>query len=247
MSIWGKILGGVAGFALGFGPLGALAGVLAGHAVDRMSESEPETDIQRTEVKQVAFTIAVVALGAKMAKADGVVTREEIDAFKEVFQVAPEERKSVARVFDQAKKDTLGFQSYARQVARMFRDNPAVLEELLDCLFHIARADGVYHPREKAFLHEVARIFGFDDAEFRRIEARNIEPDEADPYELLGIASDASDDEVKASYRKLIKEHHPDRLVAQGMPQDVVDVANETLAAINTAYEKIRKERGLGR
>jgi DnaJ like chaperone protein len=244
MSIWGKIIGGAAGFALG-GPIGALAGVLAGHAVDRMSATPSDEAAAPSEVKQVAFTIAVVALGAKMAKADGVVTRDEVAAFKEVFHIPPEEVKNVGRVFDRAKRDTFGFELYAKQVARMFRHDPAVLEELLDCLFHIARADGVYHPGEKAYLRTVAEIFGFDEAAFRRIEERNMGPDQADPYVVLGIDRSASDDEVKAAYRKLIREHHPDRLIAQGMPPDVIEVANETLATINGAYEKIEKERGL--
>jgi len=245
MSIWGKIIGGAAGFALG-GPLGAFAGVLAGHAVDRMSAPPEGGDAAATsEVKQVAFTIAVVALGAKMAKADGVVTRDEVAAFREVFHVPPEEVKNVGRVFDRAKRDTIGFEAYAKQVSRMFRDNPAVLQELLDCLFHIAKADGVYHPHEKDYLRKVAEIFGFDDTEFRRIEARNVGPDQADPYVILGVDPEASNESIKAAYRTLIKEHHPDRLIAQGMPEDVVEVANEKLAAINNAYDRIEKLRGL--
>jgi len=244
MSIWGKILGGAAGFALG-GPIGALAGVLAGHAVDRMSAPPGDEAAAPSEVKQVAFTIAVVALGAKMAKADGVVTRDEVAAFKEVFHIPPEEAKNVGKFFDRAKRDTIGFELYAKQIAGMFRDNPPVLEELLDCLFHIARADGIYHPGEKAYLRTVAEIFGFDETAFQRIEARNMGPDKADPYVVLGIDRSASDDEVKAAYRQLIKEHHPDRLIAQGMPPDVIEVANEKLATINGAYEKIEKERGL--
>jgi len=244
MSVWGKILGGAAGFALG-GPIGALAGVLFGHAVDRMSAPPGDDAAAPSEVKQVAFTIAVVALGAKMAKADGVVTRDEVAAFKEVFHVPPEEAKNVGRVFDRAKRDTVGFEAYAKQVARMFRDNPAVLEELLDCLFHIARADGVYHPGEKDYLRTVGQIFGFDETAFLRIEARNMGLDRADPYVVLGVERDASDAEIKAAYRTLIREHHPDRLIAQGMPPDVIEVANEKLATINGAYEKIEKERGM--
>jgi DnaJ like chaperone protein len=245
MTIWGKIIGGATGFALG-GPLGGLLGVLAGHAVDRMSaQAEIHETPDGPEIKQVAFTIAVVALGAKMAKADGVVTRDEVDAFKEVFKVPPEEARNVARFFDQAKKDSTGFEPYARQIAGMFRHQPAVLEELLDCLFHIARADGVYHPGEKKFLGVVAGIFGFDEATFRRIEARNMGPDKADPYTLLGVHRENSDGQIKAAYRKLIKEHHPDRLVAQGMPKEVVELANEKLATINDAYDKIEKERGM--
>ncbi|MHA1538092.1 MAG: TerB family tellurite resistance protein [Alphaproteobacteria bacterium] len=245
MSIWGKIIGGTAGFAMG-GPLGALFGVLAGHAVDRLStQGELHETPDGPEIKQVAFTIAVVALGAKMAKADGVVTRDEVNAFKEVFKVPPEEARNVARFFDQAKKDSTGFEPYAKQVAGMFRDQPAVLEELLNCLFHIARADGVYHPEEKKFLRAVAEIFGFGEATFRRIEAENMGPDKADPYTVLGVSREDGDARIKAAYRTLIKEHHPDRLVAQGMPKEVVEMANEKLANINNAYDKIEKERGM--
>jgi len=162
---------------------------------------------EQDQTKSIAFTIAVIALGAKLAKADGVVTRDEVAAFKEVFHIPPEEAKNVGKFFDRAKRDTIGFELYAKQIAGMFRDNPPVLEELLDCLFHIARADGVYHPGEKAYLRRVAEIFGFDATEFRRIEARNMGPDKADPYVVLGVERTASDAEVKAAYRTLIKEH----------------------------------------
>jgi|TARA_A100001037_G_scaffold306071_1_gene349007 DnaJ like chaperone protein len=240
MSIWGKIIGGTAGFALG-GPLGALLGGLAGHAFDRMRGTQTDGD----GTKQMAFTIGVIVLGAKMAKADGVVTKDEVQAFREVFHVPPEEVKNVARVFDLAKKDSQGFEPYAQQLAGMFRDNPAVLEDLLDGLFHIAKADNVYHPAENEFLQNVASIFGFSEAEFDRIRAGHVGTDDSDPYTILGVPRDASDDDVKGRYRKLIREHHPDTLIAQGVPQEFVDVANEKLAVINDAYDRIAKERGL--
>ncbi len=241
MSIWGKILGGAAGLAIG-GPLGALIGGLAGHAVDRMRETEAPRD----GAKQIAFTIGVIVLGAKMAKADGVVTRDEVDAFREVFHVPEPELKNVARVFDMAKRDAAGFQPYARQIARLFQDNPQVLEDLLAGLIHIARADNVVHPAELEFLRGVAAIFGFDEAEFGRIRATYIGPDAEDPYTVLGLAHDASDDEVKARYRSLSRENHPDRAVAAGLPEEFIDIANEKMAAINTAYDKVAKQRGIG-
>lgn len=125
MAIWGKILGGAAGLLVG-GPLGALVGGLAGHAVDKIRRAGEEHDGETGmhHVKQVAFTIAVIALGAKMAKADGVVTREEIDVFKRVFRIPANEEKNVGRVFNMARKDTAGYEEYAAQVERMFRDTP---------------------------------------------------------------------------------------------------------------------------
>src|SRR5215831_8664567 len=150
MSVWGKIIGGAAGFAL-HGPLGALLGAAAGHAIDKMREGRGGDDSDgatateavdgvdpRAATKQVAFTIAVIALGAKMAKVDGIVTRDEVDAFKQIFRVPDAEMENVGRVFDQARQSPLGFEAYARQVATMFRRQRTVLEELLDGLFHIA-------------------------------------------------------------------------------------------------------------
>lgn len=241
MSIWGKILGGAAGFALG-GPLGALIGAAAGHAVDRLRET-PGEGAESDATKKIAFTIAVIVLGAKMAKADGRVTRDEVDAFKRVFRVPPEEMKNVGRLFNQARKDASGFEPYARQIARMFQNNPAVLEELLDGLFHIARADGAVRPEELDYLHRLAEIFGLDEARWAHIRATNVGPDASDPYTILGVTRDASDEEIKTRYRSLVREHHPDRLVAQGMPQEFVEIANERLATITTAYRQLRDER----
>ena len=242
MAILGKIIGGAAGFAVG-GPLGALIGAAAGHAVDRLRGPAGSEDTDAT--RQTAFTIAVIALSAKMAKADGQVTRDEIDAFRQILDVPEEELKNVGRVFDVARKDARGFEPYARQVARMFAERPAVLEELLDALFHIAKADRIMHPQEEAFLREVADIFGFDDAKFARIRAGHLGADATDPYAILGVAHDASDEAVRAAWRLLIKENHPDKLIAEGLPQDFVDMATAKMATINGAWQEIRKQRGM--
>lgn len=241
MSIWGKIIGGAAGFAIG-GPIGALIGAVAGHAVDRArARSAPAAD----GTKSIAFTIAVIALGAKMAKADGAVTRDEVEAFKRVFRVPPDEVANVARVFDQARRDSRGFEPYARQIAGMFADTPEVLEELLDCLVYIARADGVMHPEEEAYLRAVADIFGLDEHAFERITSIREKAGEADPYKILGVDRTISNEALKAAYRKLVRENHPDRLMAEGMPEEFVELANQKLAAINGAYDRVAAERGL--
>ena len=250
MSIWGKIVGGAAGFALG-GPLGALLGAAAGHAVDRMTATPAgpaeriETREPEDNTKKIAFTIGVIALGAKMAKADGVVTRDEIAAFRDVFHVPPHETQNVARVFNMARRDARGFEPYARQIAGMFQDRRAVLEELLHCLFHIAKADGVVKDSELDYLRRVATIFGFSEAEFESLRAAEIGPDKADPYQILGVDRDVDDDAVKSAYRRLLRENHPDTLMAQGMPQEFIDVANDRMATINAAYDRIKAERGL--
>jgi DnaJ like chaperone protein len=253
MSIWGKIIGGAAGFALG-GPLGALIGTAAGHAVDVMRDTGKSEEAleataaddgdPRAATRQIAFTIGVIALGAKMAKVDGVVTHDEVAAFKDVFHVPPHEVRNVGRIFDQARQSPLGFEAYARQIAGMFHRRSAVLEELLDGLFHIAKADGRVTPDELDYLRTVAGIFGFEEPDFERIRAEQLGPDKADPYEILGMKRDARTADIRAAYRKLVREHHPDRLIAKGVPKEFIDMATEKLATINAAYDRIAKERG---
>lgn len=243
MSIWGKILGGAAGFAIG-GPLGALVGVAAGYAVERGIQGLCGP---ADATKSVAFTIGVIALSAKMARADGVVKRVEVDTFNRLFRVPPEELPNVGRVFDLARKDTHGFEEYATQIAALFEDRHAVLEELLDSLLMIAEADDELHETEVAYLRTVARIFGFADADFERILAGHHiagGSDDTDPYGVLGLSRTATDEEIKAAHRRLVREHHPDTLIAQGLPQEFVDLATQKVAAINAAYDRIGKERG---
>jgi DnaJ like chaperone protein len=195
--------------------------------------------------KTLAFTVGLVALGAKMAKADGVVTSDEVSAFKRVFSVPDRELAGVARVFNFAKQDTAGYEAYARQIARLFAGGHRILEDVLDCLFHIAKADGAVHEQEVRYLEAVASIFGFDHQEFRRIKARHVAPGARDAYAILGLESGASAEDIKRRYRALVRENHPDLHLAEGMPEELIDLANERLARINAAYDEIARERGL--
>ncbi|MGI9514319.1 MAG: TerB family tellurite resistance protein [Anderseniella sp.] len=199
---------------------------------------------KRDPQKSVAFTIGVVALSAKMAKADGLVSEAEIAAFREIFVIHPDETQNVARVFNLAKQEVTGFDSYARQIARLFRDQKEVLEDLIDGLFHIARADGAVGEQELAFLEEVSRIFGLEDR-FGCIRSRNLRGTESDPYSILGIDCDASDGALKEHYRKLVRENHPDRHIAAGMPEEAVAIATTRLARINEAWGQVERERGI--
>ena len=233
MSVWGKVSGAAAGLVVG-GPVGALVGALAGHFI-----------LDRTEDPGVTFTIAVVALAGKMAKADGVATEQEFDIFRRIFEIPAQEEANVRRVFNLARQDIAGFEHYAGQIARLFRDNPAVLEDVLDTLFEIAKVDGVLHPCEAQFLERVAEIFGFAPNEYRRIRASHFAPELTDPYVILGLSYVADEEEIKQTYRRLVRENHPDSLIARGVPAEFIKLATDKLAAINTAYEKIRAERGL--
>lgn len=248
MSIWGKIIGGAAGFAVG-GPLGALLGAVAGHALDelRPTAAPAEGTEKPDQTQTIAFTVGVIVLSAKMAKADGVVCRMEVNAFREVFRVPPEELRNVGRLFDIAKRDTAGFEIYAKQLATMFQDRKPVLEELLGGLFHIAVADGVIHDAELAYLRRVSEIFGFPPEEFEQVcrihggHAAGYSDPLDDPFAVLGVAQDSDFATVKAAYRKLARENHPDRLMAEGMPQEFIDLAQEKMAAINAAFDRIEK------
>jgi DnaJ like chaperone protein len=243
MSLWTRIMRGAAGLAAS-GPFGFAAAALGELSGARTPVADEDSE---AETRSVGFTIAVIALGAKIAKADGEVTRDEVAAFQDIFHVPPDQAVNVQRFFDQAKRDVAGYEVYARQVARLFKTNPAVLEKLLGGLFHIAVADGVLHPPELAYLRTVAEIFGFDATTFERIRRSHLGAEliAEDPYAVLGEPASASDDALKTAYRRLMREHHPDRLIGAGMPAEAIRLANQKVAAITAAWEKVRLARNL--
>ncbi|SFA97905.1 DnaJ like chaperone protein [Poseidonocella pacifica] len=194
--------------------------------------------------RSVAFAIAVIALGAKMAKADGQVTRDEVAAFREFFQIPPEEEKNAARVFNLARQDVAGFEEYARRIKRMFGEHTETLIDLLEGLFHIAMADGTYHPDEDRFLENVAEIFGLGSTEFRALRARFVPDAIPDPYTVLGVARDAPKEEVRRAWRRQVRESHPDRMMARGVPKEAVAMAERRLIALNRAWEEIGGKHG---
>ena len=221
MSIWSRIAQVLSALASGEG-LSAL--------FDRL-RAPPE--------KSVAFTIAVIALGAKMAKADGRVTRDEVAAFREVFHIPPEEEAHAARVFDLARQDVAGFDAYAARVARMFGPGHAALTDLMDGLFHIALADGDYHPAEDDFLARVALAFGLDPRAFRSLRAAHVPGQEPDPWEVLGVDPSEGVEGARAAWRALVRETHPDRMIARGLPEEAVRLAERRLTRVNGAWEAI--------
>jgi DnaJ like chaperone protein len=189
--------------------------------------------------RSVAFTIAVIALGAKMAKADGEVTRNEVNAFRQVFAIPAGEEANAARVFNLARQDVAGFDAYARKIRAMFRDDATVLTDLLEGLFHISLADGAYHPREEEFLAEVAGIFGVNERAFRAMRARFVPDAPRDPHDVLGIDPDASLAEARAAWKQAVRDSHPDRMIARGVPEEAIRLAERRLIAINEAWEEI--------
>ena len=236
MSVWGKFIVSAAGFALG-GPIGALIGVVAGHALDKIKTKHklPEEHA----LKQIGFTVGGIVLSAKMAKADGKVTKEEIIAFKNKISVPKKEIKNVARLWDQAKKTTDGFEVYAQQICQLLGKNSSVLEELLNLLIIIAKADGKITEPEILYLKQVSIIFGFSIEKFERIYSSSLGKT-SDPYQILGVTSDTPILEIKNKWKILATNHHPDRLIAQGLPIDFIEKTTLRLQEINNAWDIIK-------
>lgn len=222
MSLWTRIADALSALALGEG-LSAIFDNL---------RSPPE--------RTAAFAIAVIALGAKMAKADGLVTRDEVTAFREVFYIPKVEETNAARVYDLARQDIAGFEDYAHKIKAMYAGENETLSDLFEGLFHIALADGSYHPGEDEYLERVALIFGFSDQTFSRLRAQFVPDASRDPYDVLGVSPGAALVEIKSAWRNLVRDSHPDRMLARGVPAEAIQLAEKRLIAINQAWESIQ-------
>ena len=244
MSIWGKIIGGTAGFALG-GPLGAILGVMVGGSFDRSSKRFSTSNHIPHQQKQNIFALSIIILSAKIAKADGQVTKDEIFAFKEKFRIPENEMDQVGKIFNEAKKNKDGYAQIAKQVGILFADNKVLLEELLNNLFYIAESDGNTSIQEIEILKNISTYFNLTDQDFQRIFHSRLKNKESDPYKVLGVNRNDDDSIIRKKWIILNKEHHPDNLISQGLPQEFIDQANSELSAINLAYDKIKKQRGI--
>ncbi|WDR05321.1 DnaJ family molecular chaperone [Devosia rhodophyticola] len=192
--------------------------------------------------RDAAFTLSLIALAAKMAVADGAVTASEVRAFNATVEIAAGQEPQVERLFNLAKQDVAGYEYYARKIGRFFADSPETLEHVLDSLFFIATADGMVHESELEYLKSISMIFGFDEARFEQMASQHVMLEAGvDPYMVLGLTPDAEPAEVRRVYRLLVAEHHPDRLIARGVPGDLIDVATARMASINRAYSAIMK------
>ncbi|MBX9945838.1 MAG: molecular chaperone DjiA [Reyranella sp.] len=207
--------------------------------------SSPPDDGEHPGLREIGFTIGVIALGAKMARVDGDVSEAEVEAFRQFFQVPPGEEKNVERFFNLAKRDAAGFETYARQVAALFPDAPEILEGVIEGLFDIAQAHGPIDAAEADYLAQVARIFGLDSARFERAKAAALGVVECEACVILGIDPLATDEQIREAWLRLVRANHPDRLIAQGLPEEAIAMANRKLGVINAAYDRLRRERGL--
>lgn len=215
----------------------ALAGVV--EAIRTLFEGDPETR------RKVAFSVAMIALSAKMAKADGIVTEAEVSAFRDIFKFPDDQAQNVARLYNLARQDVAGYEAYAEKLASLCvscEQNCPILEDIIDGLFHIAKSDGAVHEKELAFLTRVAEIFHMKEERFQEIVARHVHAGN-DPYKVLGVSPKDDFSLIRKRYRVLVSENHPDMLVARGVPQELHALANDRMAALNAAYEAIEKER----
>ena len=212
MSIWEKLAAATADLSLG-GQIAALLGGARGHHVRDQKQDKPADNA-------LPFTVGMISLAAKMAKSDGVVTKDEVRAFKKAFKVSDAEMKHAARAFNLAKQDVTGYEACAEELVTVFRGDRKMLEYVLEGVFHIAKADGVLHPQEEQFLRQVAKRFGFTDAEFTFMKARHTIAAERNPYDVLGVKPSVSNDELSSQYRRLVAENQPDeswRVAAEGV------------------------------
>ena len=249
MSIWGKLIGGAAGMALG-GPIGAILGIAAGHGVDKVSKFDTDESNKNfsNDQKEQIFATSVIAISAKLAKADGKISKSEILAFKKIFEFPAEDEKAISNIFNSAKENIDDYKDIAEQVYKVFKSDRGLLFELLNSLFSIAYADGELHPKEKVMLFEIAKVFQISGNEFESLnnifEAK-ISVDNTSinrSYKILGLSENASLEEVSNQYRKLIKEYHPDKLQGMGLPKEFIELANQKLSAINKAYTEIKND-----
>lgn len=244
MSIWGKIIGGTAGFALG-GPIGAMLGVIVGGSFDRNKKRINNSNNISNEYKQKVFALSIIILSAKIAKADGKVTKDEIFAFKEKFNIPESEMSEVGKIFNEAKKTKDGFKEISNQIGILFFDNKLLLEELLNNLFYIAESDGVTSVEEVEILRSISTSFNLSENDFQRIFHTRLSNKDSDPYKILSVNRNDDDLTIRKRWIQLSKEHHPDYLIAKGLPKEFVEQANQELSSINLAYDKIKEQRGI--
>ena len=237
MSIWGSLLGGVIGFSLG-GPFGALLGSFLGGKISNISSSNTFANQQNS---QQIFALSLIILSAKLSKADGRVSKEELIAVKDKLQIPDSEIDQVAKIFNKAKDESTGYEPYAKQISEIFKRNQNVLEEVINILFYIAEADGHVSNEEESMIANIAFIFGLSQNQYESIKESRKSSDKLNPYIVL--ESHPTDDlkSIRKKYIKLSKEHHPDLLISKGVPIEVINESKNKMRAINAAWDQIQK------
>ena len=239
MSIWGSLIGGMVGFSLG-GPFGMLLGSLIGGRISR-ARSGNLPGFGTFAQKQLIFALSLIVLSAKLSKADGQVSREELVAVKEKLKIPENEIDQVGKIFNKAKEESTGYEPYARQITQIYGNNPNVLEEVINILFYIAEADGNVSESELRMIEHISQIFGLNTSQFNSIKESRKTSDKLNPYIVLESKPDEDIQAIRKKYLKLSKEHHPDLLISKGVPTEIIEESKKKMRAINLAWDQIQK------
>ena len=237
MSIWGSLIGGMIGFSLG-GPFGMLLGSLLG---GKISRSRTNQGFRASAQSQRIFALSLIVLSAKLSKADGQVSREELIAVKDKLKIPENEINEVGKIFNRAKDESTGYEPYAKQIAQFYQGNINVLEEVINILFYIAEADGNVSDSEMRMIENIARIFGLNEVQINGIKESRKSSDKLNPYIVLESKPNDNLADIRKRYLKLSKEHHPDLLLSKGVPQEVIEESKKKMRAINLAWDQIKK------
>ena len=237
MSIWGSLIGGMIGFSLG-GPFGMLLGSILGRKISR---SRTNQGFRASAQSQRIFALSLIVLSAKLSKADGQVSREELIAVKDKLKIPENEIDEVGKIFNKAKEETTGYEPYAKQIAQFYRGNINVLEEVINILFYIAESDGKVSSAELDMIENIAKIFGLTQVQFNSIRESRKGSDKLNPYVVLESKPDDDLQSIRKNYLRLSKENHPDLLLSKGVPQEVIDESKNKMRAINSAWDQIQK------
>jgi len=238
MSIWGSLLGGMIGFSFG-GPFGMLLGSLIGGKISR-ARSRSSGFGSFAQPQQI-FALSLIVLSAKLSKADGQVSKEELIAVKDKLKIPESEIEQVGKIFNKAKEESTGYEPYAQQISQIYKSNPNVLEEVINILFYIAEADGNISQSEMSMIQHVAEIFGISHVQFNSIKESRKSSDKLNPYIVLGCSPEDNLQNIRKKYLKLSKEHHPDLLISKGVPQEIIEESKKKMRSINSAWDQIQK------
>jgi len=238
MSIWGSLIGGMIGLSLG-GPFGMLLGSVIGGKISRTRSSG--VNFSAFAQPQQVFALSLIVLSAKLSKADGQVSKEELIAVKDKLKIPENEIDNVGKIFNKAKEESSGYEPYAQQIAQIYKNNLIVLEEVINILFYIAEADGNTSQSELNMIQHIAQIFGLNQSQFNSIRESRKSSDKLNPYIVLESKPEENLQTIRKKYLKLSKEHHPDVLISKGVPQEVIEESKKKMRAINSAWDQIQK------
>ena len=238
MSIWGSLIGGMVGFSLA-GPFGMLLGSLIGGKISRARSAGG--NFGTFAQPQQIFALSLIVLSAKLSKADGQVSKEELIAVRNKLKIPENEIEQVGKIFNKAKQESTGYEPYAQQIAQIYKNNPNVLEEVINILFYIAEADGNVSKSELDMIQHISQIFGLNQVQFNAIKESRKSSDKLNPYIVLESKPEENLQTIRKKYLQLSKEHHPDLLISKGVPQEVIAESKKKMRAINSAWDQVQK------